>query len=175
MICKLSTMTACLPSGYPNFQPWSYTIPKASGYPSFQQSEFPSLQSLERPKFHSSLKVSSETPQHLLPNKSRIPHEDYENFTLFGQDRKYRVEHRSWDDGDLIVYEIISEEGNKLEAQQFDLRPLPDSLYQARKRRIHRLRKAQKIVEEIKLDGVKILITLATSSPPSSVAERPPR
>ncbi|KAI0506205.1 hypothetical protein F5B22DRAFT_624571 [Xylaria bambusicola] len=168
-------MTTCSPSEYPNFQPSGSITSKPLGYPGFQPSKTPTLQSLEGPSFHSTPKTCRENPQHQLPESSRIPYEDYENFTLVGKEGKYRVENRSWNDGDLMVYEIVSEKGNKLEAQQFDLRPLPDNLYQARKRRIHRLRKAHRIVEEIRLDEVKILVTLATRRPPSSIGERSPR
>ncbi|KAI0532867.1 hypothetical protein GGR58DRAFT_488699 [Xylaria digitata] len=97
--------------------------------------------------------------QPIISKKGRIPPEDYENFALVGQEGIYHVESLCWDDGDLIVYQVISDEGNRLQAQQFDLRPLPKNLYCARKRRIHRLRKAQNIIETIKLDGVKVLVT----------------
>ncbi|KAI0965735.1 hypothetical protein F4678DRAFT_451935 [Xylaria arbuscula] len=107
--------------------------------------------------------------QHLLHKESRIPPQNYTDFSLIGQEDKYRVESLCWDDGDLIIYQIISEKGNRLQAQQFDLRYLPHNLYQARKRRIHRLRKANRIVEEIRLDGVKIFVTPAPRTARPSV------
>jgi diphthamide synthase subunit DPH2 len=98
-------------------------------------------------------------------SRNRIPPEDYENFLLVGQEGKYHVESLCWDDGDLTVYQIISDEGKRLQAQQFDLCPLPKNLYSSRKRRIYRLRKAQKIVEIIELDGVKVLVTPVPENP----------
>ncbi|KAI8951480.1 hypothetical protein F4801DRAFT_544848 [Xylaria longipes] len=108
---------------------------------------------------HPSLESCRGPSQHVTTKTSRIPPEDYENFALVGQEGIYYVESLCWDDGDLIVYQIISDEGNRLQAQQFDLCPLPNNLYCARKRRIQRLRKARKIVEIIELDGVKVLVT----------------
>ncbi|KAI1108067.1 hypothetical protein F5Y14DRAFT_437578 [Nemania sp. NC0429] len=103
------------------------------------------------------------SPHHAIP-KSRIPLKDYKNFPLVGEKNTYYVQSLCWDDGDLIVYQIISHEGKKLQAQQFDLCPLPNNLYSSRKRRIRRLQKAQKILEIIKLDGVKVLVTPAPKS-----------
>ncbi|KAI1737137.1 hypothetical protein F4680DRAFT_221634 [Xylaria scruposa] len=97
--------------------------------------------------------------RHATPGRNRIPLDDYKNFRLDGQEDTYHVESLCWDDGDLIVYQIISDKGKRLQAQQFNLCPLPKNLYFSRKRRIHRLRKAHKIVEIIELDGVKVLVT----------------
>ncbi|KAI0859308.1 hypothetical protein F4860DRAFT_483098 [Xylaria cubensis] len=97
--------------------------------------------------------------QHENPGKNPIPLDDYKNFRLDGQEDSYLVESLCWDDGDLTVYQIISDKGERLQAQQYNLCPLPQSQYVSRKRRIHRLRKAQRIIETIKLDGVKVLVT----------------
>ncbi|TRX92853.1 hypothetical protein FHL15_006259 [Xylaria flabelliformis] len=97
--------------------------------------------------------------QHENLGKNPIPLADYKNFRLDGQEDSYLVESLCWDDGDLTVYQIISDKGQRLQAQQYNLSPLSQSLYFSRKRRIHRLRKAQRIIETIKLDGVKVLVT----------------
>ena len=114
------------------------------------------------------MKTFCGTLQNCSHNNSRIPSRNYTNFPLVGE-AKYRVESLCWDDGDLVVYQIISDEGNRLQAQQFDLCRLPNNVFRARKRRIYRLRKTNRVVEEIKLDGVKVFVTHVSKSATSSI------
>ena len=104
--------------------------------------------------------------QQSVTRNSRIPPEGYNNFVLVGQKGTYYVKSLCWDDGDLMIYQIINDEGKRFQAQQFELRPLPNHLYSSRKRRIHRLRKAQKIFETIESGGIRILITPAPRDSP---------
>ncbi|OTB01010.1 hypothetical protein M426DRAFT_323793 [Hypoxylon sp. CI-4A] len=114
----------------------------------------------ERVNFHSSQPTSQhDSSRQSTTRNSKIPPEDYEDFVLHGQRGTYRVESLCWDDGDLIIYQITSGFGKRLQAQQFELCRLPKHLYSSRKRRIYRLRKAQKIVDTIELGGVRIFVT----------------
>ncbi|KAI0195513.1 hypothetical protein F4808DRAFT_440442 [Astrocystis sublimbata] len=72
---------------------------------------------------------------------------------------KLKVGPRCMDDGDLVVYPVMSEDGTPYEAQCFAKYQLPQKLYTARRRRICRLRKSTNLVKELDEEGIKIIVS----------------
>ncbi|KAI3328395.1 hypothetical protein F4824DRAFT_517488 [Ustulina deusta] len=112
--------------------------------------------------------LSEGYPQNRNPNDSgelsgcetvATSFDDYVGKSLQGKQREYHIKPSCWNDGDLIVFPAISDKGESCEGQFFKKCELPRKLYLARKRRIQRLRRSNNFMDELDLEGVKIIVS----------------
>ncbi|TRX93429.1 hypothetical protein FHL15_005704 [Xylaria flabelliformis] len=75
------------------------------------------------------------------------------------EEHRYDIKASCLDDGDLVIFSAISNDGTLCEAQCFKKCKLPDKLYLSRKRRIHRLRKSGNLMDEVNQKEVRILVS----------------
>ncbi|GAP83020.1 hypothetical protein SAMD00023353_0400090 [Rosellinia necatrix] len=90
--------------------------------------------------------------------------ENYVGNALRGQRNEYHIRPSCLDKGDLVVFPAIAHDGAVCEAQFFDKCRLPRKLYQARKRRIQRLKKSRNLLDEVDHDDVKIIVSRVPES-----------
>ncbi|KAI0530447.1 hypothetical protein GGR58DRAFT_493414 [Xylaria digitata] len=88
-----------------------------------------------------------------------MPFENYVGRSLQGRQHEYQIKPRCWDDGDLVVFPAVSQDGYLCEAQFFKKCPLPRKLYLLRKRRIQRLKRSTNLMDELDQEDVKILVS----------------
>ncbi|KAI0856488.1 hypothetical protein F4860DRAFT_492846 [Xylaria cubensis] len=92
---------------------------------------------------------------------------------LQNEQYKYDIEANCLDDGDLVVFSAISNDGTLCEAQCFKKCKLPDKLYLSRKRRIQRLRKSSNLLHEVNQKEVRILVSRIPENTPRNCRKCP--
>ncbi|KAI0543491.1 hypothetical protein F4679DRAFT_106220 [Xylaria curta] len=92
---------------------------------------------------------------------------------LQNEEHKYDIKASCLDDGDLVIFPAISNDGTLCEAQCFKKCKLPDKLYLSRKRRIQRLRKSGNLVDEVNQKEVRILVSRIPENAPRNCQRYP--
>ncbi|KAI0441360.1 hypothetical protein F4803DRAFT_563162 [Xylaria telfairii] len=85
--------------------------------------------------------------------------EEYVSRALHSEPYEYHIKPSCLDDGDLVVFPAISQDGTLCEAQCFKKCKLSDKLYLSRKRRIQRLKKSSNLMDEVDQKEVRIIVS----------------
>ncbi|KAI1389294.1 uncharacterized protein F4822DRAFT_427646 [Hypoxylon trugodes] len=93
------------------------------------------------------------------PVAEKIPRDSYADAIHHRNERTYVIQSLYLEDGDLFIYHVLNPEGEHCEAQVFIKCRLPVRLYQARKRRIQRLKRSDNLRDKFEMNEATVLVS----------------